>query len=98
MVILISKFFRITLKSDGTFTHEPANEQTKGMIEAETVVDGTDYPSGGTWKVKDTSVGKGAFLDFEGEWGEGSITPDKSVIAIENMNGYKLKAPLVSND
>lgn len=91
-------FFRITLKSDGTFTHEPANEQTKGMIEAETVVDGTDYPSGGTWKVKDTSVGKGAFLDFEGEWGEGSITPDKSVIAIENMNGYKLKAPLVSND
>lgn len=90
-------YFRITLKQDGTFTHEPANDQTKGVVDMETVVDGKDYPSGGTWKVKDTSVGKAAFLDFDGSWGEGSITPDKSVIEIENMNGYKLKAPLHEN-
>lgn len=91
-------YFRISLKQDGSFTHEPANDQTKGVVEMETVVDGKDYPTGGTWKVKDTSVGKAVFLDFDGSWGEGSITPDKSVIEIKNMNGYNMKSPLHSNN
>lgn len=87
-------FFKISLKSDGTFTHEPNNEQTKQIVDVATVVDGKDYPSSGEWKVKDTSEGKAAILDFDGNWGEGSITPDKSMIQINNMNGLRLKAPL----
>jgi hypothetical protein len=92
----VNVYFKISLKSDGTFTHEPNNEQTKGIVDMETVVDGKDYPSGGKWEVKDTSEGKAAFLDFEGSWGDGSITPDKSIIQIDNMNGLRLKAPIHS--
>ena len=68
------------MKSDGTFTHEPSNDQTRSIVEMETLVDGKDYPSGGKWKVKETPAGKAAFLDFGSSWGEGSITPDQKRI------------------
>ena len=91
-------YFKLSLKADGTFTFGPVNESTKGMMDVQKVVDGYDYPEGGKWEVKDTSVGKAAFLEFDCDWGEGSITPDKSVIQIKNMNGYNLKAPLIINN
>lgn len=58
------------------------------------VVDGNEYPKGGDWKVKNTPVGKGAFLDFDGSWDEGSITYERTVLEIKNMNGYNLKTAL----
>lgn len=93
----IELYFVITLKSDGTFTHEPSNDQTRSIVEMETLVDGKDYPSGGKWKVKETPAGKAAFLDFGSSWGEGSITPDQKVLEIDNMNGVRLKAQLLKN-
>ena len=39
-------------------------------------------------------MGKGAFLDFDGAWDEGSITYDRKVLGIKNMNGYNLRAEL----
>ena len=87
-------YFKISLKSDGTFIWEPNNEVTKNQIDIEKVMDGNDFPEGGEWEVKDTSVGKGAFLDFDCSWGEGSITYDRKVLEIQNMNGYRLKAEL----
>ena len=93
----IELYFVITLKSDGTFTHEPSNDQTRSIVEMETLVDGKDYPSGGKWKVKETPAGKAAFLDFGSSWGEGSITPDQKVLEIDNMNGVRLKAQLLKD-
>lgn len=93
----IELYFVITLKSDGTFTHEPSNDQTRSIVEMETLVDGKDYPSGGKWKVKETPAGKAAFLDFGSSWGECSITPDQKVLEIDNMNGVRLKAQLLKN-
>lgn len=87
-------YFKISLKSDGTFIWEPNNEVTKNQIDIEKVMDGNDFPEGGEWEVKDTPVGKGAFLDFDCSWGEGSITYDRKVLEIQNMNGYRLKAEL----
>lgn len=93
----IELYFVITLKSDGTFTHEPSNDQTRSIVEMETLVDGKDYPSGGKWKVKETPAGKAAFLDFGSSWGEGSITPNQKVLEIDNMNGVRLKAQLLKD-
>ena len=87
-------YFKLILKSDGTFTLEPSNEETKNWIDIDKVMSGSDYPEGGDWEVKDTPVGKGAFLDFDGDWGEGTITNDRKVLEISNMNGYKLKTEL----
>lgn len=87
-------YFKISLKADGSFTWEPNNEDTKKTIELEKVVDGKDYPDGGHWEVKDTPVGKGAFLDFDCDWGKGSITYNREVLEIKNMNGYNLKTQL----
>lgn len=87
-------YFKLILKSDGTFTLEPSNEETKNWIDIDKVMSGSDYPEGGDWKVKETPVGKGAFLDFDGDWGEGTITNDRKVLEISNMNGYKLKTEL----
>ncbi|MBO7539869.1 MAG: hypothetical protein J6T44_11360 [Prevotella sp.] len=87
-------FFKISLKADGSFIWEPTNEDTKKTIELEKVVDGKDYPDGGHWVVMDTPAGKGAFLDFDCDWGKGSITYDRKVLEIKNMNGYDLKTEL----
>ena len=87
-------YFKLSLKADGSFTLEPNNEQTKSWITTMSVVDGSEYPDGGDWEVKDTSAGKGAFLNFEGSWGDGSITYERTVLEINNMNGYNLKTAL----
>lgn len=87
-------YFKLSLKPDGKFTLEPSNDQTKEWININKMMSGHDYPEEGYWKVKDTSVGKGAFLDFDGDWGEGSITYDRKVLGINNMNGHNLKAEL----
>ena len=91
-------YFKLSLNSDGSFVFGGANETTKNQITLDKVMSGYDYPEGGKWKVKDTSVGKAAFLEFDCDWGEGSITPDKRVIQIKNMNGRTLKAPLIKNN
>lgn len=88
----IERFFVLTLKSDGTFTHEPSNEQTKSIVDMETLLDGRSFPTG--WIVKETPVGKAAFLDFGGNWDKGSITPNKKVLQIDNKNGIYLKVQL----
>lgn len=90
-------YFKISLKSDGTFTFSPNNETTKTQMDIDKVMSGYDYPEGGIWEVKDTSVGKAVFLKFDCDWGEGSISANKSVIQINNMNGHTLKAPLTTD-
>lgn len=87
-------YFKLSLKADGSFTLEPTNRQTKDWINIEKVMDGNDFPEGGDWEVKDTPAGKGAFLDFDGDWDEGTITYDRNVLAIKNMNGFNLKTEL----
>jgi len=87
-------YFKLSLKADGSFTLEPSNEDTKNWINIQKVVDGMDFPDGGDWEVKDTPVGKGAFLDFDGSWGDGTITYNRKILEISNMNGYKLKTEL----
>lgn len=88
-------YFKISLKADGSFIWQPNNEDTKKTIELEKVVDSKDYPDGGHWVVMDTPAGKGAFLDFDCDWGKGSITYDREVLEIKNMNGYDLKTKLI---
>ena len=87
-------YFKLSLNPDGKFTLEPTNDQTKEWMNINKVMSGYDYSEGGYWEVKDTSAGKGAFLDFDGDWGKGSITYDRKVLGINNMNGYNLKAEL----
>ena len=87
-------FFQLSLKSDGTFSFKPGNESTKELMNIGKVIDGLDYPDGGKWKVEDSSLGRYALLEFDCSWGDGTISPDKSVIQINNMNGTTLKTQL----
>ena len=91
MPLNISFYYKITLKPDGTFSHEGSNEETKRQMEIETVVDRKNYPSGGKWSVINTAGMKGVFLYFDGNWGTGSINLENGVLEIPNMNGYRLK-------
>lgn len=85
-----SLYFKITLKSDGTFTHTPSNENTKNYIDLETMVDGKSYPSGGTWSASSDGIS----LDFNGSWSGGRISADMKRLEIYNMNGYDLKTSI----
>ena len=85
-----SLYFTITLKSDGTFTHSPSNETTKNYTEMESIVDGKDYPSGGTWSASNDGIN----LSFNGSWSGGKISADMKRLEIYNMNGYNLKTPI----
>lgn len=87
-------FFELSLKSDGTFSFKPGNESTRELMDIGKVIDGLDYPDGGKWKVEDSPDGRYALLEFDCSWGEGTISPDKSVIQINNMNGTTLKTQL----
>ena len=87
-------FFELSLKSDGTFSFKPGNESTRELMDIGKVIDGLDYPDGGKWKVEDSPVGRYALLEFDCSWGDGTISPDKSVIQINNMNGTTLKTQL----
>ena len=85
-----SLYFKISLKSDGTFTHGPSNETTKNYIDMESIVDGKNYPTGGTWSATDNGI----TLNFNGNWSGGKISADMKRLEIFNMNGYDLKTPL----
>ena len=92
----IKMYFTLTLKNDGTFTLEPSNKDTEGIMRSEIVIDGLDYPDSGTWRVIETDKGKGAIIDF-GSWGQGSITPKKDIIGIPNVNGQRITERLIRN-
>ena len=85
-----SLYFKITLKSDGTFTHEPSNDTTKNYTDMESIIDGKDYPTGGTWSVSSDGIR----LDFNGSWSGGKISADMKKLEIYNMNGYNLKTSI----
>ena len=78
------------MKSDGTFIHGPSNETTKNYIDMESVVDGKDYPTGGTWNASE----EGIALNFNGSWSRGIISADLKKLEIYNMNGFNLKTSI----
>jgi hypothetical protein len=80
-------YFKITLKSDGTFIHAPSNSTTQDYINTEIVLDGKSYPSGGSWNVSDGVIS----LDFNGNWSNGKISSESNMLVIHNMNGYDIK-------
>jgi hypothetical protein len=80
-------YFKITLKSDGTFIHAPSNSTTQDYINTEIVLDGKSYPSGGSWNVSDGVIS----LDFNGNWSNGKISTESNMLVIHNMNGYDIK-------
>ena len=80
-------YFKITLKSDGTFIHAPSNSTTQDYINTEIVLDGKSYPSGGSWNVSDGIIS----LDFNGNWSNSKISTESNMLVIHNMNGYDLK-------
>lgn len=87
-------YFKITLNSDGTFTHSPNNETTANMMNMYKTIDGYDYPDGGNWKLRETVAGDAIYLNFDGSW-DGSIALDNMVLEIKNMNGYNLKTKVI---
>lgn len=91
MPLNVSFYFKITLNPDGTFSHEGNNEETRTYMTQSSLIDGKDFPSGGRWSVANIPGVKGVFLNFEGNWGRGSINLENNVLEIPNMNGYKLK-------
>ena len=84
-------YFNITLKADGTFTHKANNEDTEQYVKLSSLVDGAEFPSGGKWYAINNDIIKGVYLDFNCNWGRGTLNFENGVLEIPHMNGYTIK-------